>query len=133
MRCKLQAHEGVTSCECVFMYCICIVYVYKYVFKYICIVCVPSVFGMYEVRMKCVRSANSSRCCLSRVCFHIFMCTRPNAGLRPAGPRWIVGGVQFSWVHFSRLASRLRRSARRGQIVFQKTYKTFCLYVFLQK
>ena len=35
------------------------------------------------------------------------------------------GGVQFSWVHFSRLASRLRRSARRGQIVFQKTYKTF--------
>ena len=54
-----------------------------------------------------------------------FKKTRPNAGLRPAGPRWIVGGVQFSWVHFSRLASRLRRSARRGQIVFQKTYKTF--------
>ena len=40
--------------------------------------------------------------------------TRPRAGLRPAGPRWIVGRVQFSWVHFSRLASRLRRSARRG-------------------
>ena len=74
MQCKLQAHKGVASCESVFMYCICIVYVYKYVFKYICIVCVPSVFGMYEVRMKCVRSANSSRCCLSRVCFHVFMC-----------------------------------------------------------
>ena len=28
-------------------------------------------------------------------------------------PRWIVGRVQFSWEHFSRLASRLRRSARR--------------------
>ena len=41
-----------------------------------------------------------------------FMTTRPRAGLRPAGPRWIVGRVQFSWAHFSRLASRLRRSAR---------------------
>ena len=37
----------------------------------------------------------------------------------------IVGRVQFSWVHFSRLASRLRRSARRGQIVRQKTYKNW--------
>ena len=55
----------------------------------------------------------------------IFGTTRPRAGLRPAGPRWIVGMVQFSWVHFSRLTSRLRHSARRGQIVFQKTYKTF--------
>ena len=35
------------------------------------------------------------------------------AGLRPAGPRRIVGRVQFLWVNFSRLASRLRRSARR--------------------
>ena len=38
--------------------------------------------------------------------------TRPRAGFRPAGPRWIVGRVHFLWVHFSRLASRLRRSAR---------------------
>ena len=34
------------------------------------------------------------------------------AGLRPAGPRGIVGRVHLSRVHFSRLASRLRRSAR---------------------
>ena len=39
-----------------------------------------------------------------------FNWTRPRAGLR-----WIFGRVQFSWVHFSCLASRLRRSARRGQ------------------
>ena len=39
--------------------------------------------------------------------------TRPRTGLRPAGPRWIIERVQFSWVNFSRLASRLRRSARR--------------------
>ena len=32
--------------------------------------------------------------------------------LRPAGPRWIVGRVQFARVHFSRLASSLRRSAQ---------------------
>ena len=49
--------------------------------------------------------------------------TRPRAGLRPAGPRWIVGRLQFSCVHLSRLASRLRRSARRGHIVLQKTFK----------
>ena len=29
---------------------------------------------------------------------HSFWLTRPRAGLRPAGPRWIVGRVQFSWV-----------------------------------
>ena len=52
--------------------------------------------------------------------WQIFL-TRPRAGLRPAGPRWIVGRVQFSWVHFSRLALRLRHSALRGQ----KTNKTF--------
>ena len=43
-----------------------------------------------------------------------FVMTRPRAGLQPAGPRWIVGGVQFSWEHFSRLALRLGRSAWRG-------------------
>ena len=37
---------------------------------------------------------------------------------RPAGPRWIVGRVHFSWIHFSRLASRLWRSARGGQLFF---------------
>ena len=36
---------------------------------------------------------------------HKFTKPRPRAGLRPAGPRWIVGRVQFSWVYFSRLAS----------------------------
>ena len=46
----------------------------------------------------------------------VFDGTRPRAGLRPAGPRWIVGRAQFSWAHFSRLASRLPRSARRGQL-----------------
>ena len=34
------------------------------------------------------------------------------AGLRLAGPSGIVGRVHLSRVHFSRLASRLRRSAR---------------------
>ena len=48
---------------------------------------------------------------------HFYM-TRPRAGLRPAGPRWIVGRVQFARVYFSRLASRLRRSARRGQVLW---------------
>ena len=42
-------------------------------------------------------------------------------GPKPAFGRLGLGGivrrVQFSWVHFSRLASRLRRSAGRGQIV----------------
>ena len=32
---------------------------------------------------------------------------------RPFGPRWIVGRVHFSQVNFSRLASRLWRSARK--------------------
>ena len=49
----------------------------------------------------------------TKIYMESFMETRPRAGLRPAGPRLIVGRVQFSWVHFSRLASRLRRSARR--------------------
>ena len=44
-------------------------------------------------------------------------------GPEPAFGRLGLGGivrrVQFSWVHFSRLASRLRRSARRGQIQTQ--------------
>ena len=66
---KVLLVVSVFSCI-VYMYCLCVYNVYKY----ICIVCVPSVFGMYEVRMKCACSANSSRCCLSRVCFHIFMC-----------------------------------------------------------
>ena len=39
------------------------------------------------------------------------------AGLRPAGPRLIVQRVQFSQVNFPRLASRLRRSARREIII----------------
>ena len=38
--------------------------------------------------------------------------TRPRAGLRPARPSGIVGRVHLLHVHFSRLASRLRRSAR---------------------
>ena len=45
---------------------------------------------------------------------HTFMTTRPRAGLRPARPSGIVGRVHLFLVHFSRLASRLRRSARRG-------------------
>ena len=53
----------------------------------------------------------------------LFNETRPRAGLRPAGPRWIVGRKQFSWVHFSCLVSRLRRSARRGQFVLRELYK----------
>ena len=59
--------------------------------------------------------------------FFPFVETRPRAGLRPAGPRWIVGRVHFSRVHFSRLALRLRRSARRGQFVLRKTNKTFLI------
>ena len=34
--------------------------------------------------------------CLLCICL-----TRPRAGLRPAGPRWIVGRVHFSWIHAS--------------------------------
>ena len=57
----------------------------------------------------------------------LFIESRPRAGLRPAGPRWIVGREQFSWVHFSRLASRLRRSARRGQLFFGSFFK--CVFL----
>ena len=47
------------------------------------------------------------------------LCSSPNLTIywtrpRPTGPRWIVGRVKFSRVNFSRLASRVRRSARRG-------------------
>ena len=54
--------------------------------------------------------------------FKDFDWTRPRAGLRPAGPRWIIGRVQFSWAHCSRLALRLQRSARKGEIQIQKSY-----------
>ena len=44
-------------------------------------------------------------------CFYVvlFVCTTARAGLRPAGPRWIVGRVKFSRVNFSRLALRLQK------------------------
>ena len=44
---------------------------------------------------------------------HHHYITRHKPAFRPAGPRWIVERVQFSWENFSHLASRLRRSARR--------------------
>ena len=68
-------------------------------------------------------SSNSCQQVYINFLFVSILYTRPRAGLRPAGPGWIVGRVQFSWVHFSGLASRQGRSAQRGQIVIQKTYK----------
>ena len=57
-------------------------------------------------------------------CISSFILTMPRAGLRLVGSRLIVRRVQFSSVQqFSRLASRLRRSAPRGQIVLQKIFK----------
>ena len=51
------------------------------------------------------------------MCFYLYVYTRPRASFRPAGLRWIVVRVQFSWVRFSRLAWRVWRSARREQEV----------------
>ena len=45
---------------------------------------------------------------------HLDLVVKSTTRTRPAGPRWIVGRVRFSWVNFSCLASRLRRSASRG-------------------
>ena len=56
-------------------------------------------------------------------CFIIFSILGPEPAFGRLGLGGIVGRVQFSWVHFSCLASRLQRSARRRQIVLQKTYK----------
>ena len=42
----------------------------------------------------------------------------------------MISMVQFSWVHFSRLASRLRRSARREQLFFRRLTTHFLYDLF---
>ena len=50
---------------------------------------------------------------------------------RPAGPRWIVARVQFSWVNFSSLASRIQRSARRRIIILWHPHPRIRLSVYV--
>ena len=63
------------------------------------------------------------------------------AGLRQAGPRWMVGREKFSWVNFSLCTSRLQRSARisgcffnfeniRIIDIFKLNFKTFQIFKF---
>ena len=70
----------------------------------------------YNMKTKWLKSSARSPFCQGELLYmyhdQLLEMNRPKAGLRPAGPRWIVGRVQLSWVHFSRLASRLRRSAQ---------------------
>ena len=54
----------------------------------------------------------------SKVASNAIFCHQAQASLWPAGPRWMVGKVQFSWVNFSRLASCLQRSARCEILTF---------------